>query len=406
MRRVIPKLIFILFAAAVLSSCDEIKIKEETKDTYSIILGEFKSFDEADIYKSKIDFQIWNELKIAQADEKRFLLSYGNFKSSFDAGKKAFELFQKSIINNYKIARNNEYVKDLFANILFIGKYQGRPSVYNFNLLNKQSKLFWSRWGRKVMAVNYSADRNSLFILTALGYGKQGGFPYIKDSRLYFYDGLKDQVDEIDEFGDGLQLYSYWDNSDTFKVNITIPDSLNSDLLNQKIYSYDKTGKKENLRTRNFVLTRDGFPKPPKFIPWLYSANGTYQLRLVEDGEEYSVYLRDLKKKAEVLITSFNGIIKNLRWTRDEKFIFVIVQQNKPGVTGRDILLIIDTTEKKVARNFTGPIYKDLLVQGNLLFFDQQFEGVSQITIYDFAADMIYGEIQLPGGCGINDLSF
>lgn len=406
MRKVIPKLISILFVAVILSSCDEIKIKEDTKDTYSIILGEFKSFDEADIYKSKIDFQIWNELKIVQADEKRFLLSFGNFKSSFDAGKKAFELFGKSIINNYKIARNNEYVKDLFANILFIGKYQGRPSVYNFNLLNKQSKLFWSRWGRKVMAVNYSADRNSLFILTALGYGKQGGFPYIKDSRLYYYDGFKDQVDEIDEFGDGLQLYSYWDNSDTFKVNITKPDSLNSDLLNQKIFSYDKTGKKETVRSRNFILTRDGFPKPPKFMPWLYSAKGTYQLRIVSDGDENSVYLRDLKKNAEVLITSFNGTIKNLRWTQDEKFIFMIVQQNKAIAVGRDILFVIDTSEKKVTRNFTGPIYKDLLVQGNLLFFDQQYEGVSQITIYDFAADLIYGEIQLPGGCGINDLSF
>jgi hypothetical protein len=68
--------------------------------------------------------------------------------------------------------------------------------------------------------------------------------------------------------------------------------------------------------------------------------------------------------------------------------------------------MIINTDEKIVKRTFRGPIFKNLLLQGNLLFFDQQFEGISQITIYDFVTDIIFDEIRIAGGCGINDLIF
>lgn len=404
MRKTIYKLILATITLFVFTACNEIKLEEEISDIYSIALGEFKTLDEAESYKSKIDLQLWRELKIVQADQNLFILTYGNFNSSFESGKKAFELYNNSLIDNYKILKNSDYINDLFANVLFVARYQGRPSVYNYNILTKKSKLLWSRWGRKVLAVSYSEDRNTAFIATALGYGKQGSFPYVRDVRLYIYSGEKNQVDEVAELGNGLQLYTYWENNDTFKVNFTKPDSIESELLIQQIYPVDKSGKLHNVRERTFVLTKDGFPRPPDVRLKLFSPSGTFQLRLVNEENRNYVYLRDLKKKAEVMITEFQGKINNVKWTSDEKFLFIITSNKAQN--NKNQLLIINALEKNLERNFTGPVYKNLLVQGNLLFFDQQYEGISQITIFDFAAGKFFDEIQIPGGCGINNLFY
>ncbi len=399
--------IFCLFLLLIfVVNCDDIKLEEETSNSYAINLGEFKTYEEADIYKSKIDLQLWRDVKIEQADQTRFILLYGKFSSSFEAGKKAYELLSNQLITNYKVVKNNNNINDPFSSILFLAKYQSRPSVYKYNLLNKQSKLLWSRWGRKVLSINHSDDRSTAFIITALGYGKQGSFPYVRDVRLYLYNAEKDQVDEIAEFGNGLQLYSYWENKDTFKINITKPDSIQTEKIIQTIFAFDKLGNKKYSTTREFLLTKDGFPKPPSQKLQMYSPTGTYQLRITEDENEKSIYLRDQKKRAEVLIAEVDENIKKLQWSPDEKYLFLIIDRSNKSSSSKNELLIINATEKIVKRNFKGPIYKNLLVQGNLLFFDQQYEGILQITIYDFVTDIIFDEIRIAGGCGINDLTF
>ncbi len=399
--------IFCLFLLLIfVANCDDIKLEEETENSNAINLGEFKTYEEADIYKSKIDLQLWRDVKIEQADQARFILLYGKFSTAFDAGKKAYELFSNQLITNYKIVNNNNNINDPFSNVLFLAKYQGRPSVYNYNLLKKQSKLLWSRWGRKVLSINHSSDRSTAFIITALGYGKQGSFPYVRDVRLYMYDTEKDKIDEIAEFGNGLQLYSYWENKDTFKVNFTKPDSIQTEKIIQTIFAFDKSGSKKYSSTREFLLTKDGFPKPPSRKFQMYSPAGTYKLRITEDENEKSIYLRDQKKRAEVLIAEVDDEIKNLLWSPDEKYLFLIVDRSNKSSSSKNELLIINAAEKTVKRIFKGPIYKNLLVQGNLLFFDQQYEGISQITIYDFVTDVVFDEIRIAGGCGINDLTF
>lgn len=406
MNKEVIKIILLFFASVLILSCNEIKLEEEASDKYSINLGEFKTYEDADIFKSKLDLQLWRDLKIEQADQNRFLLLYGNYSSAFDAGKNAFVLLSDSLINNYKVVKNLANINDPYSNVLFIAKYQSRPSVYSYNVLKKKSKLIWSRWGRKVLSINHSDDRSSVFILTALGYGKQGGFPYVRDVRLYIYNSEKDQIDEIEEFSNGLQIYSYWENSDTFKVNFTKPDSIHTEKIVQTIFSFDKTGKKTKSVNREFLLTRDGFPKPPLQKLQLFSPAGTYQVRITEDDNKKSIYLRDQKKRAELMIIETEEDIKKLRWSPDEKYIFfILIEKNKPNIVKNE-LMIINTDEKIVKRTFRGPIFKNLLLQGNLLFFDQQFEGISQITIYDFVTDIIFDEIRIAGGCGINDLIF
>lgn len=406
MKKISSKILFTIFVIPFIISCNQLELEEKSGNDYSIGLGEFKTFDEADLFKSKMDFKLWSRLKIKQQDENNFILTFGSFNSSFEAGRKAFDLHSKFLVDNFKIIRNDNYVRDMFSNTLFVSKYQGRPSVYNYNLITRKSKVMWSRWGRKVISVNCSSDRNSAFIITASNYGKKAGFPFLKDIKLYYFDGIKNKISEISEFGDGMQIYSYWENKDTFKINLTRTDLIKSEKIIQTISAFDKNGNKGEVKKRNFLLTKDGFPKPPdeKYQP--ISPKGTFQFRTIYEENENSIYLRDLKKNAEVLITGFTGKIKNIWWTPDENFLFLIIGKKGNEKSSNYKLIVIDTNGKKITRSFAGPVYKDLLVQGNLLFFDRIFEGVSQITIYDFVSDNIYGEIKMPGGSGINDLFY
>lgn len=386
-------------------ACGKIETNNEIEE-YTICLGEFLKYEEADLFKSKIDFKLWDKLKIKTTEEKYFLI-YGNYSSSFEAGKKGFELFSEQLINNYKILYNEKYVFDEFSNVLFIARYQGRPSVYNYNMITKQSKLFWSRWGRKVVTLNHSRDRSHAFFVTALGFGKQGSFPYIRDVRVYRFTTLTEQVEELDELDDGLQVYTYWDNKDTFKVNITKPDSIRSDLLVQEIYSYLYNGKSDKVNKRYFNLAKDGFPKPPVIQPRMTSNSNYKLIRLAKLDSETYIYLKDLKNASESMICNFKGNLYNTLWSNDDKYLFLITREesSKANLISRQELMIIDTEQKKLLKTFHGNFFQNILINGNFLFYENIKDGEAVISVYDIKNDDIYHVIKIPGGCGLNNLN-
>lgn len=402
------KKLYIILSVIILiaNGCGRIETENELNE-YSICLGEFVKYEDADIFKSKLDFELWDKLKVKTTEEKYYLI-YGNYLTSFEAGKKALELFNKKLINNYKIIHNEKYVFDEFANILFIARYQGRSSVYIYNMVTKQSKLFWSRWGRKVVTLNHSKDRSYAFFITALGFGKQGSFPYIRDVRVYRFTSLSEQIEELDELQDGLQVYTYWDVKDTFKVNITKPDSIKSDLLVQKIYSYLYQGKSEQINQRVFSITKDGFPKPPVIQPKLVSNNNYKVVRTAKLDSDSYVYLKEIKEGSESLICNFTGTLYKAVWSNDDRYLFLIIR-NKPvardGTSNEQELMIIDTEQKKLLKTFHGNFFQNILVNGNYLFYETISDGEAVISVYDIVNDDIYDVIKMPGGCGINNLN-
>jgi len=397
--------ISLVFSLFILIGCAPVK-NEDKPDGYSICLGEFIKYEDADLFKSKLDFELWDKLKIESVEDK-YLLIYGNYESSFEAGKKGFELFRRSLINNYKILYKEKYVYDNYANILFIGRYQGRPSVYIYNMASRESKLFWSRWGRKVITLNHSKDRSLSFFVTALGYGKKGSFPYVRDTRIYRFTGADELVEELDELGDGLQVYTYWDAKDTFKVNITKPDSIKSDLLFQEIHSYNYQGKTGQVKNRTFSLTEDGFPKPPDIQPQLISNNNTRLIRLAQLDSEIYIYLKNLKEGSESMVGNFTGRLYNAIWSYDDKYLFIIIKNNtysRVTAANQQELMIIDTENKKLIKTFHSNYYQNILANGNYIFYETIIDGESVISVYDLINDDIYDVIKMPGGCAINNL--
>jgi len=390
------------------SGCKESQFDGEDpgNDTYSIEIGEFTSLNNAKSYRLQLDKKIAEQGRIQKVNDRLYRVMLVKYRTSFEAGKDAYRFYRDSLIESYSIFRNGKETVDEFRNILFTANYDGRPSVYSFDLLTKRMKVFWSRWGNEVISLNNSKDRRGAFITSALSFGKRGGLSYILDVHVYYLNRDADYTEEVGDLGDGTQLYTYWEKEDTFKVNITTIDSINSRTIRQEIYPFSSFGKAEKTRVRNFDLLKEGFPSSPKRNPVLISPNNRFQLRQVISGINNYLYLKDVPEKSEELISSSKRKISDARWSDDGNYLFVITENKitarpskKTEPTGE--LIVIDAKQKKRVMTFGGFRFANLLVQGNFLFFDKRLNEISQIGIYDFELNKFYHTISIPGGCGL-----
>ena len=398
-------MILILNECTISDHDDELR----AKIIYSISLGEFKNLGEAVKLKPTLESKLNSSLRIEKTVKNKYQLLFGDFNSSYDAGETAFDLYSNSLITNYKIVRNGKPAEDVFTNVLFVAKYLGRPSVYSYNLLTKQSSIEWSRWQRKVISLNHSPDNKSAFITTALNYGRESSFPYIHEARVYFLKRGSDEADELAELGNGAQLYTYWELSDTFKVNFSMLDSVNSKIVLQNIYSFGINGKPGWIQKRKFDLLQHGFPSIPKRKPVEFSPNKQFQFRNVRSDGESNIYLKNLKQRSEELVVTTKRNINDARWSEDGSYLFLITENlmndsksTKAEKTGE--LIIIDAFKMKIVRIFSGFHFENVLVHGKLLFFDERLKDIAQIAVYDFTRDKLLNTISIYGGCGINNL--
>lgn len=393
-----PILKNILIGIIFLNSCGKSELGDYDFLNYSIALDKFSSLDKAYNYKAKLNNEVADSIFIRNVSD-GYMVLYGNYSSSFIAGKRAFELFNKKLLHKYKIVKQGKLVTDQFANVLFIANYSGRPSLYNFNLLNREFKLIWSRWGRKVLSINRSNDRSSAFFITALSIKSNYSIPLINDARLYFYNADENNIEEVSFLGDGIQTYSYWESSDTFKVNFTYADSLKPQVIIQKILSFDKSGKMLKQTYRKFDLIKDGFPKPPQIKPTVVSPRGRFQIRSIKENDKSYIYIRDVIKNAELLLIDYRGILNSIVWTDDEKYAFITIASNN-----NYDMFIVDTENMRIRKKFTNLPDDNLLVHGNFLFFDEQINGFKNITIYDYVKNVVFYRIESLGNCSINSL--
>ena len=376
---------------------------------YSIFIGNFKNLEDAVSLKSKLSRELLSQSRIEKLDEENFQLLYGNYSSSYEAGKTAFEFYRDSLIPDYKIVRSRNVILDEYANVLFVARFEGRLSVFSFNLISKKIYPEWSRWGRKVVSLNLSKDNRTAFITTALGYGRHQGISYVHEARVFLLKREEEQTDELAELGNGVQLYTYWEKEDLFNVNFSSIDSIYSNIVLQNILSFDKNGKITAEKKRNFDLLKQGFPFPPDRTPVYFSSNKRFQLRTVYSQGESFFYVKDLKEHSEELIASSKNKIFDCRWSDDGNYLFIVNDNSAPKSNKRKSeptgeLIVIDAVQKKAIKIFQGFRFENLLVHGKLLFFDKRLTQVAQIAVYDFAKNEIYYTISVEGGCGLNNL--
>lgn len=394
------------------SSCnyDVTEFQRDKINPYSISVGMFKTYEQALKFKMKLSDSVRAHLRLESVGRKKYKLFYGKYPTAYLAGEKAFELYKKSLVKEYEINRNGQRVLDEFANIPFVASYLGKAAVFNYNLKTKTTEVLWSRSNRKVLSLNLAPNAKSVFIVTSEAVDRRSSFSSIQNAELHILHRNEDEVETLMQIGNINQIYTYWDQPDTFRVNITFPDSGNSRIIYQKIASWNSFGKKGSLTERSFDLLLQGFPVKPKYKPELYSPNGQYQLRITESGGQQYFYLKNFPDRSEILISATEGKTEDIRWSPNSRYIFIrtiaikAVQNKKIEHDAKEQIFVYDVSAKRIIKIIEGKRFDNSLVRGKLLFFDEYLNGKNKISIVDLEDQTIFDSINLPGGCALNSL--
>lgn len=395
-------------SALLLTSCGSRNGLDDS-NVYSIKIGEFTDINSAKDFRIKLNRDIADSARIEKYRDNLYKVFLGRYVNSYAAGKNAYRLSSEGLIRSYSIMRDRQEILDEFRNVLFVARYLGRPSVFSVDLLTKQTELIWSNQNMSVISLNVAANRDVAFVTTATSYGMRSNLPYVHGVSFLQLKREENEINKLSEAGDCSQVYTYWERSDTFKVNVTLIDTIDSRRVYQNIYAFDLSGKHYSVNKREFNLIDQGFPTPPNRKPDYISTNNRFQFRTIASDTEYDCYIKDVQERSDVLVASSKRKIIDARWSEDGNYLFIVTDSSvllnspkKTPPTGE--LLVINAAQKKLVADFNSFRYRNLLVQGNFLIFDERLNDMSRINIFDFVRNKIYYTLVIPGGCGLINL--
>lgn len=387
---------FILLSLIFLS-CSQ---KKENKQNlhYSISLGTFQNYNQAAEFRFQFTNEIRAKIRYELIGSKKYKVLIGNFKNSYEAGEEAFKLFLEKKINKYEIVKDGQDVLDEFINIPFVSFYLGKSSLFNYNLKTKVKELLLNFQNKDVATINLTKFSDRIFILT---FEKQPNEKQLKNLELLLYNRNNEDIKKLLSLNNINSAYTYCDYPDSFKTNFIKIDDKNPRKIFQTIYSWDSEGNEKKIVNKKYDLLIDGYPKINNKRIEYFSPNNKYQIKIKNDDIYKNIYLYDYENKSETFIAFTSNTIYDIKWSKNNKYIFVITKsENKKSK--KDELFIINSFNKTVIKKNEGFGFNNLLVRGNFLFFDVILNNINSIVVYDILNQSEYDIINLYGGCSLN----
>jgi hypothetical protein len=405
-----------LFGCAKTKENDE-KLFAEKRDSvntpYAIEVARVSAEDEAveiaEGLKEKVPLKFYLEQDYKKG--KTYSLKLGSFKSSYAAGREAFNLWKQVVLQTYKIKNNAAYVEDNYGRVIIVGAYDMYPILYTFNLRTGRARPFWSSGGKKIVDLSYSDDMTFAFAIGLADYGNSGNIPYFKNAIVYKIDMLDFSVTGIDTLGSGLQIYTDWENDHLYKVTSNYIDKKYSTyvVMNSKIYN--KFGKVLLDEKKSFDLVKDGYPAPVKPGLSNISPDERKSVGIRPNADSVlSVFIKDVSDGGETELLSGYANIKRIEWAGDGGYLILsagkiaVGPNSKVKDTEPDALIIYSTADKKIVEKKLGENYASFYVRGDLLFYDEGYGSSSHIVIYDLSERKEFNSIKISGGCGVRNI--
>ena len=314
---------------------------------------------------------------------------------------------------------NKNLVKDSTAAVkiekhsgsfIFVGMIEHKPGLYRYDFATKKYRQFWSNYNEQVVELSYSPDKKSLFFLTAGHFGKKSLFPYITRVKLYQVDLDSSRVKFIKRIGDGIQVFTQWEDNNNFKVVINRIDEIVATHIYQQTYIYNIFGKEVLNEKEIFDITKSGYPRPNHKPENFNSPSGRYTL-LNEGKDTTQVYLLDLKKDDKYFITANGQQLNKFSWPMNERYLVfstvnLLMNEGKTKLkdTETSSLIIYNTMQQNIVKEWGGSGVKNFFIKDDLLIFDNGFLDNSRITIFDLRNLQPYDEIKINRGCGLRNI--
>lgn len=388
--------VFALFGL-ILFSCNQEKSGKKINLHYSISLGTFKNYNQASEYRFQFSNEIRAKIRYELISSKKYRVLIGNYESSYDAGEDAFKLYLEKKINKYEIVKDGQNVLDEFINVPFVSFYLGKSSIFNYNLNTKVKELLLSFENREVASFSLTNKSDKLFIISIekFNYEKQ-----IKNVDLHLLTRNNEELKNLLNLKNINTIYTYWDNLDTFKTNFIKIDDKSPRKILQMIYAWDSDGNVKYIKQKEYDLLMEGFPAINKKRIEYFSPNNKLQIKIKTDGNYKNIYLQDYENKSETFIAVTSNTIYNLKWSNDNKFVFIITKP-ETNESKNDELFVINTVNKTIMKKFIGTEFNNLLVRGNFLFFDELKNKINCIHVFNLKEQADYDLINSYGGCNL-----
>ena len=276
--------------------------------------------------------------------------------------------------------------------------------------LKKKRTEFWSNYNEQVVELSYSPNRKSAFFITAGYLGKKSFLPYITKIKLYLIDSDFSKVKFIKDFGNGVQVFTQWENDSNFKIIVNRSDKIVPTYINQQTYIYNVFGKELLNEVQTYDLTKNKYPRPPHNPLNYNSPDGEYKI-VNSTKDSTNLYLENLNEETYSFIASSSQKLNNFTWSRDGKYLIVstidlsavnkTLRSKKPATSN---LYIYDVRQNKVVKEWKGGGVKNFFIRNDFLIFDSGFGEKSSITIFNYRTLKVYYTIKLRSGCGLRNI--
>ncbi len=309
-------------------------------------------------------------------------------------------------IDSSKVAKVDSVKEN--NNFIFVGMAGYTQGLYKYNFESKKAKVFWSDPTERVVDLSYSADRKTAFFLTAKKLGKLGVFPFINGIRLYKIDIDSEKTTLITRIGSGMQVFTAWENENSFKVMLNYFDKKVATYVKQHTQIFNVFGKELVNETKTYDITKVPYPKPKPSDEHFISPDMNYKIVTKLDSGYTSVYLQNKDDKKN-LITSGRQTLSDAGWFNGYLVFTTVditpgndsIYKKKPETSK---LFIYSLTSKKIIKEFDGGGVKNFYLLNNYLIFDDGFDKNSSIKIFNFNSTEMRDTIKITNGCGLKNI--
>jgi dipeptidyl aminopeptidase/acylaminoacyl peptidase len=283
------------------------------------------------------------------------------------------------------------------------------PSLYKFHFDSLNYSLIWHKDGEGVTELSYSPDRKNIFFVTAKAKGKRGVFPFIDSANAYLLEPDSNIIYNLESFGDGIQLFSYWRSNSSFGIVLNSFDKVHSNtIINHKV-EFNTKGMKTFDQKKFYDIIKEGYPSPEVFSNGNFS-NGRYVVDTTKN-KLTSIFLIDNRNKDTALVTTVKQKLNRMAWSDSGKYLIFSTIDISPGnetiydkEPNTSKIFVYSLKNKTLLKVFEGSGVKNFFLRKDWIIFDNGFQEKSKIMIYNYINDKMIKEIKVKGGCGLENI--
>ncbi|MGE5432675.1 MAG: SPOR domain-containing protein [Syntrophomonadaceae bacterium] len=411
-------LLYLLSLSVFIISCGKKDKSEDTnKRTYYVQLRTFGTKDSAENYIRKLETKTNQPLALkeipGQKGKQSFVVRLGNFLSSYDAGLAAYKLLNYKVIDTYLITHDLTGVPDEFSRVIVVGNFRGLSSLYEYDIKTGSRKKIWNHPGETIIDCSYSSDMSGALFTTVGAFGRNSIFPYVNNVKVYRIDLSSMKIEKLNSLGNGIQLYTNNDLGKAYRVTMNVFDNTKNTFVIQNTYLYDFHGRLVSNEKKSFELAKENYPAPPELVYENRSPDNKYQLDISfnKGSSSFSITRVALSSVKNILTTGQR--LNQAAWSPDGRYlIFSTVDLSPRNSTlhgeapETSNLYLYSAAEGKLMKQWSGAGYKNFLLRGDLLFFDNGFNESSYIAVYDYRNNRQIDTVAVKGGCGIRNIPY